>query len=127
MHEWVCQVASTNAARSPTGLVIPFYVLDPDHEEAALLTILRYAFSTSPSLRSLILLSESVIPLTQPFLLSYFTDTGSQGPFGAMAYSSARGALCPALAVRPAVVEDTDDLVPIVEGATGRFGSLAKV
>lgn len=127
LHKWICDLASSNAAESPTGLVIPFYVLDPDHEEAALLTILRYAFATSPSLRSLILISETTLPLSQPFLLSYFTDTGNRGPGGETAYSSTREAVCPAMTVRQAVVEDTDDLVPLVEGAVDKFGSLAKV
>lgn len=127
LHRWICELASSNGADSPAGLAIPFYVLDPDHEEAALLAMLRYAFSTSPSLRSLLLLSKGTLPLTQPFLLSYFTDTGSRGPGGETAYSSAREAICPAITVRPAVVEDTDDLVPLVEAAADRFGTLAKV
>ena len=127
LHRWICELASSCAAESPAGLTIPFFVLDPDHEEAALLTILRYAFSTSPSLRSLLLISKEILPLSQPFLLSYFTDTGSRGPGGEVAYSSARESICPAITVRPAVVEDTDDLVPLVEGSADRFGSLAKV
>jgi hypothetical protein len=127
LHKWICDLTSSHAAGSPTGLVIPIYVLDPNHEEAALTAILRYAFELSPSLISVILLSESTVPLSQPFLLSYFTDTGSRGPGGEVAYSSTRESFCPALTVRPAVVEDTDDLVPIVEGSADLFGSLAKV
>jgi hypothetical protein len=127
LHKWIIQLASSLAAKRPNGLVIPFYVLDPDHEKAALLTILRTAFATSPGLKSLILLPEAPIPLNQPFLLSYFVDTGSKGPSGETAYISTRDTVCPALTVRPAVVEDTDDLVPIVQGAAERFGSLAKV
>lgn len=127
LHQWVCDVTANNAAKSPAGLVMPFYVLDPNHEEAVLLSILRYAFTASPSLRSVILVAETVLPLSQPFLLSYFIDTGKRGPDGQSAYCTGRDAICPVLSVRPAVVEDTDDLVPIVDGARDKFGSLAKV
>jgi hypothetical protein len=99
LHKWILELASKHAAKCPNGLIIPLYVLDPDHEEAALLTLLRYAFSACPSLRALILLPEAQIPFNQPFLLSYFTDTGSKGPAGEKAYISTREVVCPALTV----------------------------
>lgn len=127
LHKWICEVSSSLSADTPSGLVIPYYVLDPDHEEAALLAILQYAFAISPSLESLVLVSYSELPLAQPFLLSYFTLVGNRGPSGEVAYSTSAETVCPALTVRSAVVEDTDDLVPLVEAAEDRFGSLAKV
>jgi hypothetical protein len=127
LHKWISETATSASADSPSGLVIPYYVLDPENEEAALLAILRCAFATSPSLQTVILVSNSELPLAQPFLLKYFTLIGSRGPSGEVAYSTSSDAVHRGITVRAAIVEDTDDLVPLVVAAADRFGSLAKV
>eukprot|EP00892_Ulva_mutabilis_P004891 jgi/Ulvmu1/2774/UM140_0003.1 len=127
LGRWVADQASNLRVQAPAGLVVPYFVLHPDHEEAALVNILGFAFSVSPSLTRVLLVSKQAVPLSQPYLLSYCTSLNATGPDGAAAYKATRAAICPILNARIAKVEDNDDLLPIVEGSKHLYGSLAQV
>ena len=123
---WAEEQAGNIRIQAPAGLVVPYFVLHPDHEEAALVNILGFAFSLSPSLTRVLFVSPKLLPLSQPYLLSHCTSVNATGPGGAAAYKANRATICPAISTRVAKVEDSDDLLPIVEGSQQLYGSLAK-
>lgn len=126
MGSWVKGQADALRVQAPAGLVVPYFVLHPDHEEAILVNILGFAFSLSPSLTRVLLVSPKTVPLSQPYLLSYCTAINATGPDGASAYKATRAGICPVLNTRVAKVEDSDELLPIVEGSKLMYGSLAQ-
>lgn len=123
---WVEEQAQNLRMHAPAGLVVPYFVLHPDYEEAALINILGFAFCVSPSLARVLLVAPKALPLSQPYILSYCTSVNSTGPGGAAVYKATRAGICPVLNTRVAKVEDSDDLLPIVECSQLHYGSLAK-
>lgn len=123
---WVKAQAQNLRIQAPAGFVVPYFILHPDYEEAAFAGILGFAFSVSPSLARVLLVGPKAVPLSQPYILSYCTSVNPAGPHGATAYKATRAGICPVLNTRVAKVEDSDDLLPIVDGAQLQYGSLAK-
>lgn len=123
---WLAALAAERRWKPPQTLVTPFYLLDPDTEGPALEALLATALEICPQLQQVVLAAEDAIPLNQPFLLQHFLEVGAPAP-GRAVYEAARNRISPRLTIRRALVEDTDDLLPVIVAASLRYGALATV
>jgi hypothetical protein len=128
LDTWLANRCLSLSISLPSGLITPLLLVDPDQEEEALLAMLLKALELCPSLNHLLFASEAPTPLSQPHLASRFLpSSGPPGLNGAALSLATRAALRPALVVRLAVVEDHDELLPLVEAAAERYGALGQV
>ncbi len=90
--------------------------------------LLKAAFSMIPSLQSLLLVTSRNISFTEPGLAGVFSRAAvSKDGSGFALYEGRRGAVLSPLAIRPARVEDHDDMLPILERCEAAFPALAKL
>lgn len=88
--------------------------------------LLVSALELCPQLQRVVLAAEGPVPLSQPYLLHHFMEAGEPQEARAT-YETLRSRVRPRLSMRPAVVEDTDDLLPVIEASAPRYGALATV
>ncbi|GLC35782.1 Cilia- and flagella-associated protein 61 [Pleodorina starrii] len=101
---------------------------DPLYEIEAASALLRAAFLLIPSLQTLLMTAGGELSFTEPGLASVFSRVASSKEAGgAVLYEAPREAVVPPLTIRPARVEDHDDMLPILQRCERAFPALAKL
>ena len=83
--------------------------------------------TSSGFIQRFLLASSKDITFTEPSLASTFTRIATSKDSGALLYECQHVHTLPPLAIRPARVEDHDDLLPVLELAGRKFPALAKL
>ncbi|GLI68959.1 hypothetical protein VaNZ11_013487, partial [Volvox africanus] len=100
---------------------------DPLYEIEAASALLRVAFLHIPSLQRLLMAAGGELSFTEPGLSSVFSRVASSKEAGVVLYEAPREAVVPPLTIRPARVEDHDDMLPILQRCERAFPALAKL
>lgn len=124
---WTAEAAGPRMVMCSTAFVRACVVAHLYEIEAAG-ALLKAAFSMIPSLQSLLLVTSHNISFTEPGLAGVFARAAvSKDGSGFALYEGRRSAVLPPLAIRPARVEDHDDMLPILERCESAFPALAKL
>lgn len=122
----IAAAACSAGIELPAALLVPLLVVDPYHEESVLTALLLAVFEQCPSVSQLLLVAEAELQLAQPYLLSVFAVSQADVS-SAHLYVAARETVRAPLRIRQAVVEDNDDVMPVVAAASRHYGSLGVV
>lgn len=125
---WLQSEVKRHGLDLPGGLLIPWLILHPDHEQGAFLAITRFALELCPTVERFALCVESPIPISQPFLALYCgAKPVAEMPNCAALHIVPRRSVLPTLTIRPASIGDADDIVPLLQAAQTTHGALAQV
>lgn len=103
--------------------------IEPGHETEATKSLLKHSFTTISSLSALLIASEVDIAYAEPSLSPFFSQitAGGSPPHGLHTYMAHRSNIVPPLTVRRAVVEDHDEMLPIMEATLSKYPALASL
>ena len=125
-------IAWLNHSSSPGVAYVSALVLEPSHESEAAKSLLKLSFITISSLTSVVFATDKdsrrLRMLSSPSLSSLLPPLSKTGaPPGLRVHAASRSSILPSLSVRRAVVEDNDDMVPLMDIASVKYPALASL